>query len=69
MENQFKPEPIILNQPAYQPEKCDGNWNDDSFIAQYLDDDFIKIMVDKTNQTYVHSTGKSLQLTLEELKI
>lgn len=39
------------------------------FPNTYIDDDFLKIMVDKTNQTYVHSNGKSLQLTSEEFKV
>lgn len=68
-ENKFEPEPVVLYQPAYNPEKCDANWDDDTFISQYIDEDFLKITVDKTNQTYVHSNGKSLQLTLEEFKV
>lgn len=67
--NTFKPDPIVLSQPAYKPELCKEDWDDERYIKQYIDDDFLKIMVDKTNQTFVHSVGKSLQLTLEELKV
>lgn len=68
-ENKFEPEPLVLNQPAYMPERCNATWDDDNFVAQYIDNDFLKIMVDKTNQTYVHSSGKTLALSLEELKV
>lgn len=46
-ENKFEPEPLLLSQPAYKPESCNATWDDDDFVAQYIDDDFLKIMVQK----------------------
>lgn len=57
--NTFKPDPVILSQPAYKPEISREDWDDERYIKQYIDDDFLKIMVDKTNQTYVHSVSPS----------
>lgn len=57
--NTFKPDPVVLSQPAYKPEISREDWDDERYIKQYIDDDFLKIMVDKTNQTYVHSVSPS----------
>lgn len=65
--NTFKPDPVVLSQPAYKPEISREDWDDERYIKQYIDDDFLKIMDDITKKTYVHSVSKSLLLTLEEL--
>ncbi|XP_054269847.1 piggyBac transposable element-derived protein 3-like [Macrosteles quadrilineatus] len=65
----FKPEEIKLMEPSYKKEECDDSWDDDTFVYQYFDDELLDLMVLKTNQTSIHITGKSLKLTLQELKI
>lgn len=64
----FAPDPIVLSQPAYvQVGRKD--WLEDDFIRQYVNDDILQHIVEKSNQQYVFKTGKTLGLTLKELKV
>ena len=63
----LEPEMNDLMQPAYiYKDTKDWEWNE--FYDQYIDDDILKTMVSCTNRTHILETGKSLGLTLRELK-
>jgi hypothetical protein len=64
----FSPEPFPLTQPSYFVEDCSG-WDDDDFLNQYIDDDILQLVVDKSNQTYLYKNHKLLRLSLKELKV
>ncbi|CAH0723011.1 unnamed protein product, partial [Brenthis ino] len=57
-----------LMQPAYiHKETKDWEWN--QFYDQYIDDNILTTIVNCTNRTHILETGKSMELTLRELKI
>lgn len=64
----FSPEPVVLHQPSYVKKDC-TNWYPERYVQQYFDDDILSTIVEKTNQTHVLRTGKTMDLTLPELKI
>ncbi|XP_060810192.1 uncharacterized protein LOC132904279 [Amyelois transitella] len=57
-----------LMQPSYI-NKYTENWEWHQFYDQYIDDDILNTIVDCTNRTHVLETGKSMGLTLKELKV
>lgn len=67
-QGQFSPDPLCLSQPSYMEDNY-MNWDDKQFVEQYVDDEILSQMVDKSNQTYFLKTGKALNLTLIELKV
>lgn len=64
----FSPEPAVIHQPSYI-EVDSSNWTTDDYIAQYIDDNLLSMMVDKSNQTFLLRTGKILNLSLSEFKV
>lgn len=43
--NTFRPDPVVLSQSAYKPEISREDWDDERYIKQYIDDDFLKIRI------------------------
>lgn len=66
--NSFMPDIKNLQQPAYLMHDR-SQWNPMDFLLEYIDDDLLEKVVIATNRTAVSKTGKSLTLTLKELKI
>ncbi|XP_046685269.1 uncharacterized protein LOC124371003 [Homalodisca vitripennis] len=64
----FSPDPVTLHEPSYIPLDC-TNWSNEKFVELYYDDDILLQFVEKSNQTYVLKTGKSLNLSLREFKV
>jgi hypothetical protein len=63
----FSPEAIRLHQPAYIIQDC-NDWDDEKYVSQYFDDEFLSTIVEKSNQSFFQRKGKLLNLTLKELK-
>lgn len=64
----FQPRFPELTQPAYlevNTENCEKT----DYLKQYIDDEFIDLIVKNTNQTAVERTGKSLDLTIDEFYV
>lgn len=64
----FNPEKISLMEPSY-PVVDRDSWEDYDYVERYITEDLLKLIVEKTNQTYVFKHGKSMNLTLNELKV
>lgn len=57
-----------LSEPSYiKPDRTD--YKNIDYFQDYFDDYFIDLIVDKTNQTAVKKTGKSLMVTNGEVKV
>lgn len=67
-EKDFSPPGPYLLQPNYLPIDS-SSYSKLEYFEQYIDDDFIDLMVTKTNQTSILKTGKSIGLTNKECKI
>ncbi|RVE50299.1 hypothetical protein evm_005134, partial [Chilo suppressalis] len=59
-----KPEPVLL-EPSYLPTYI-GSDNIYEYFQEYIDDDILELIVQKSNQSAVERTGRSLGLTKEE---
>lgn len=46
-----------------------ADWSPEDYAKQYFDDDLLALIVEKSNQTSIFRTGKSLNLTLTEVKV
>lgn len=60
--------PIQLNQPAYIS-RDRSDWGPYDYINDYVDDSLLNNIVLQTNRSAILKTGKSLGLTLKELKV
>ncbi|XP_052755635.1 uncharacterized protein LOC128201774 [Galleria mellonella] len=58
----------MLSEPSYSIQDR-TNFSKLDYFTQYFDDELIDMIVDKTNQTAVYKTGKSLLITNGELKV
>lgn len=63
---EFQPEPLSMVSPSYVPVSS-LEWDAFKYIEQYLDEEILQLIVDKTNQTSVKNSGKPL-LTLVDFK-
>lgn len=61
----FLPVTNQLLGPAYLPIELES-FDPVNYIKQYIDDDIVSLIVEKTNQTAVFKTGKSLDLCMNE---
>ncbi|RVE52017.1 hypothetical protein evm_003295 [Chilo suppressalis] len=59
-----KPEPVLL-EPSYLPTYI-GSDNIYEYFQEYIDDDILELIVQKSNQSAVERNGRSLGLTKEE---
>lgn len=64
----FTPDINDLQQPAYL-NHYRSEWTSMDFLLEIIDDEILEKMVLPSNRTAVSKTGKSLMLTLKELKI
>ncbi|GBP69402.1 hypothetical protein EVAR_54821_1 [Eumeta japonica] len=63
----LEPEALDLIYPAYfHTEREDWEWH--QFYDEYIDEEILSVIVNATNRTHILETGKSLGLTLKELK-
>lgn len=67
-EKDFSAKELNLLEPSY-PEFPNNFEDPQSYFEQYVDDDFIKVIVEKTNQSSVLHNGRSLSLTKDELYV
>ncbi|XP_045456191.1 piggyBac transposable element-derived protein 3-like [Melitaea cinxia] len=66
--DQFVPETLNFTVPAYSHvDTTDWEWH--RYYDQYINDEILLTIVENTNRTHILETGKSLGLTLKELKI
>lgn len=64
---EFAPTPPQLNAPSYLPiDTTDYDYS--QYFSQYIDDDLIALISNKTNQSYVLRTGKTLNFYEKECK-
>lgn len=64
----FEPTIHSMSSPSYVERDLSGmQWHD--FFDDFIDDEILNKMVMATNQTYVLDKGKSMELTLGELKV
>lgn len=63
----FAPSIGPLSEPSYAPIDT-TNFTKEQYFQEYIDDEIINLMVEKTNQMYIYKTGKSLHLTYVECK-
>lgn len=64
----FGPLEINLYEPTYVP-NFDHGWSYEQFFERYIDEQILLQIVDCTNRTAVHVKGRSLGLTVKELKV
>lgn len=64
----FEPIELNLHEPAYMPIIDDG-WTLEQYFEQYIDEKILLQIVDCTNRTAVLLKGRSLGLTVKELKV
>ncbi|CAG4974391.1 unnamed protein product [Colias eurytheme] len=64
----FEPLEINLYEPTYVP-NFDHGWSYEQFFERYIDEQILIKIVDCTNRTAVHVKGRSLGLTIKELKV
>ncbi|CAK1591639.1 unnamed protein product [Parnassius mnemosyne] len=57
-----------LNQPSYKPREL-HDWRPEDFLADYIDDQLLQNITVQTNRTYIKNYGRSLGLTVKELKV
>lgn len=65
LKKDFTPEPSHLMEPSY-PKK--GVLPQFEYVNIYINEEILHLIVDKSNQTHVLVTGKSLNLTVPQLK-
>lgn len=68
VEKDFQVVELNLVEPSY-PQFSDNFEDPCSYFAQYIDDEFINLIVEKTNQSSVLRHGRCLNLTKDELYI
>lgn len=63
----FTPQIGPLYEPSYMPlERFD--FTHEQYFHEYIDNELINLMVEKTNQMHIYTTGKSLQFTDKECR-
>lgn len=65
---EFNPRFPKLMQPAYLVVDTEG-FSKTDYLKQYIDDEFIDLIVRNTNQTAIEKSGRSLYLTSDELYV
>lgn len=64
---EFAPTPPQLSAPAYLPIDT-TDYDSSQYFSQYIDDDLIALITNKTNQNYLFRTGKALYFNENECK-
>ncbi|XP_046963295.1 piggyBac transposable element-derived protein 3-like [Vanessa cardui] len=58
-----------MHEPSYLPSTIQDNSNLTKYVQEYIDDDLIDLIVEKTNQHSIATKGHSLKLSREECKV
>lgn len=64
----FSPEYRMISEPTLPPIDA-SEFNFLEYFEQYVDDEILKLIVEKSNQTYIMKNGRPLNLSLTELKV
>ncbi|CAH2101779.1 unnamed protein product [Euphydryas editha] len=58
-----------VQEPSYLPSIIQNKSNLSEYVKEYIDDDLIDLIVEKTNQSAIATKGHSLKLNREECKV